>query len=68
MDRYSTCGPRRKDTPGQKKPRCKLMSGAELSELAKLDELLRVTQSADSELAKIDALEPEKIKRLRDEG
>ena len=34
---------------------------------AKLDELLPVTQSADSELAKIDTLEPEEIKRLRDE-
>jgi low affinity Fe/Cu permease len=34
---------------------------------AKLDELLRVTRSADGELAKIDTLEPEEIKRLRDE-
>jgi low affinity Fe/Cu permease len=35
---------------------------------AKLDELLRVTRSADSGLAKIDNLEPEEIKRLRNEG
>ena len=35
---------------------------------AKLDELLRVSRSADSELAKIDTLEPEDIKRLRDEA
>jgi low affinity Fe/Cu permease len=35
---------------------------------AKLDELLRVTRSADSELANIDALEPEDIKRLRNEA
>jgi hypothetical protein len=34
---------------------------------AKFDELLRVTRSADSELAQIDTLEPEDIKRLRDE-
>jgi low affinity Fe/Cu permease len=35
---------------------------------AKLDELLRVNRSADSELAKIDTLEPEDIKRLRNEA
>jgi low affinity Fe/Cu permease len=35
---------------------------------AKLDELLRVNRSADSDLAKIDNLEPEEIKRLRNEG
>ena len=35
---------------------------------AKLDELLRVTRSADSELAQIDTLEPEDIKWLRDEA
>jgi len=35
---------------------------------AKLDELLRVTGSADSKLAKIDTLEPEDIKRLRNEA
>jgi low affinity Fe/Cu permease len=35
---------------------------------AKLDELLRVTRSADSELAQIDTLEPEDIKRFRDEA
>ena len=35
---------------------------------AKLDELLRVSRSADSELAKIDSLEPEDIKRIRSEG
>ena len=34
---------------------------------AKLDELLRVTRSADSDLAKIDNLEPEDIKQLRNE-
>jgi low affinity Fe/Cu permease len=34
---------------------------------AKLDELLRVTRSADSDLAKIDTLEPEEIKQLRNE-
>jgi len=34
---------------------------------AKLDELLRVNRSADSGLAKIDNLEPEDIKRLRNE-
>ena len=34
---------------------------------AKLDELLRVTRSADSALANIDSLEPEDIKRLRNE-
>jgi low affinity Fe/Cu permease len=35
---------------------------------AKLDELLRVIRSADSDLAKIDNLEPEDIKRLRTEA
>jgi low affinity Fe/Cu permease len=35
---------------------------------AKLDELLRVTRSADSDLAKIDALEPEEIKKRRNEA
>ena len=35
---------------------------------AKLDELLRASRSADSELAKIDSLEPEDIKRIRSEG
>jgi low affinity Fe/Cu permease len=35
---------------------------------AKLDELLRVSRSADSNLAKIDTLEPEDIKQLRDEA
>jgi low affinity Fe/Cu permease len=35
---------------------------------AKLDELLRVSQSADSRLAKIDTLEPEDIKRIRQES
>lgn len=35
---------------------------------AKLDELLRVTRSADNELTKIDNLEPEDIKRLRNEA
>jgi low affinity Fe/Cu permease len=35
---------------------------------AKLDELLRVTRSADSDLAKIDTLEPEEIKKLRNEA
>jgi low affinity Fe/Cu permease len=34
----------------------------------KLDELLRVTRSADSDLAKIDTLEPEEIKKLRNEA
>jgi low affinity Fe/Cu permease len=34
---------------------------------AKLDELLRVSGSANSGLAKIDTLEPEDIKQLRDE-
>jgi low affinity Fe/Cu permease len=34
---------------------------------AKLDELLRVSRSADSELTKIDTLEPEEIKRIRNE-
>ena len=38
------------------------------SSAGKLDELLRVTRSADSELAQIDTLEPEDIKRLRDEA
>jgi low affinity Fe/Cu permease len=32
---------------------------------AKLDELLRVSTSADSRLTKVDTLEPEDIKRLR---
>ena len=32
---------------------------------AKLDELLRVTGSADNSLTKVDTLEPEEIKRLR---
>jgi low affinity Fe/Cu permease len=35
---------------------------------AKLDELLRVTRSADSDLAKIDNLEPEDIKQIRNEA
>ena len=35
---------------------------------AKLDELLRVTRSADSDLAKIDNLEPEDIKQLRNKA
>src|SRR6185295_7361210 len=35
---------------------------------AKLDELLRASRSADSELAKIDELEPEEIKRFRDDS
>jgi low affinity Fe/Cu permease len=35
---------------------------------AKLDELLRASRSADSELAKIDSLEPEDIKRIRNES
>jgi len=35
---------------------------------AKLDELLRVNRSADSELTKIDTLEPEDIKRIRNEA
>jgi low affinity Fe/Cu permease len=35
---------------------------------AKIDELLRVTRSADSNLAKIDNLEPEDIKQLRNEA
>jgi low affinity Fe/Cu permease len=35
---------------------------------AKLDELLRVTKSADSALAKIDTLEPEQIKKLCNEA
>lgn len=34
---------------------------------AKLDELLRASRSADGELAKIDTLEPEEIKRLRNQ-
>ena len=35
---------------------------------AKLDELLRASRSADSELAKVDSLEPEDIKRIRNES
>jgi low affinity Fe/Cu permease len=35
---------------------------------AKLDELLRVNRVADSKLAKIDTLEPEEIKRFRNES
>ena len=35
---------------------------------AKLDELLRASRSADSELTKIDSLEPEDIKRFRNES
>jgi low affinity Fe/Cu permease len=35
---------------------------------AKLDELLRVSRSADSDLAKIDNLEPEDIKQIRNEA
>ena len=35
---------------------------------AKLDVLLRASRSADSELAKINSLEPEDIKRIRNES
>jgi low affinity Fe/Cu permease len=34
----------------------------------KLDELLRVTTLASDALTKIDTLEPEEIKRFRDQG
>jgi low affinity Fe/Cu permease len=35
---------------------------------AKLDELLRANRSADTQLTKIDTLEPEEIKRLREQS